>query len=99
MHADEYTAAAIECSTLLDTDVAAWEHWIGVFAAADRIEAIAYYIPTGNSSSSSSGTQQGRGALAGAYSTYSNRILLTCTFTLHYCCCSGVSTSYMQACT
>jgi hypothetical protein len=46
MHADEYTAAAIECSTLLDTDVAAWEHWIGVFAAADRIEAIAYYIPT-----------------------------------------------------
>jgi hypothetical protein len=72
MHADEYTAAAVECSTLLDTDAAAWEYWIGVFAAADRIEAIAYYIPTGSSSSSSSssGAVQGRGALAGTHTRY-----------------------------
>jgi hypothetical protein len=74
MHADEYTAAAVECSTLLDTDAAAWEYWVGVFAAADRIEAIAHYIPTGSSSSSgssgSSGAQQGRGALAGIHKTH-----------------------------
>jgi hypothetical protein len=89
MHADEYTAAAVECSTLLDTDAAAWEYWIGVFAAADRIEAVAYYIPTGSSSSSSSsGAQQGRGALAGIYTKHMVMLSLTqytvCTFSMSY---------------